>query len=52
MYFADLLTFWREEKSRKTRISTTTTQPFNSINAEIDHRDNGSVLIAQRISNI
>jgi hypothetical protein len=35
------------KKSLRTRISTTSSQPFNSsINSEIERRDDGNVLIA------
>ena len=38
------------KKSLRTRISTTTSQPFlTSINSEIDRRNDGNVLIARQI---
>jgi hypothetical protein len=40
------------KKSLRTRISTPHQNHLTSINAEIDHRDDGNVLIARQISDI
>ena len=39
-------TIWREKKSLRTRISTTTYNHLTSINSVIDHCNDGNVLIA------
>jgi hypothetical protein len=44
--------FLAGKKSLRTRISTPHQNHLTSINAEIDRRDGGNVLIARRISDI
>jgi hypothetical protein len=44
--------FLAEKKKSQNKNLTTTSEPFNYINAEIDRRDDGDVRIAERISDI
>jgi hypothetical protein len=45
-------TIWREKKVLEQEFRQPHHNHLTSINAKIDHHDDGSVLIAQRISNI
>ncbi len=49
---ADLLTFWREKKVSEQELRRPHHNHLTSINAEIDRRDDGNVLIPPRFLGI